>query len=95
MAKVCILLGLCKHGALFSLLALSFSMVASVLVYLPLAASTQHTCLFQCHGRVYANAMLLLRMVYFTPGARAGVTPTGAFVNSTAGAQYVASSGQW
>jgi hypothetical protein len=28
-------------------------------------------------------------------GARAGVIPTGAFVNATAGAQYVATNGQW
>lgn len=35
-----------------------------------------------------------LRLVLGT-GARAGVTPTGAFVNSTAGAQYVAANGMW
>lgn len=33
---------------------------------------------------------------FYGKGARAGVTPTGAFVNSTAGAQYVAAaSGMW
>lgn len=32
---------------------------------------------------------------FYGKGARAGVTPTGAFVNGTAGAQYVAANGMW
>lgn len=36
-----------------------------------------------------------LMWVLLIAGARAGVTPTGAFVNGTAGAQYVAANGMW
>ncbi len=39
--------------------------------------------------------MILVSCGAHAAGARAGVTPTGAFVNSTAGAQYVAASGMW